>query len=195
MGPVYSGKGTQAKKLAAHSGYLHVSTGDLCRDAMEKGDELGALIKSFMAEGGLVPDKEIYELMGLFIEAHPEAEGFIFDGFPRTVAQSQYILHTMLGENDLQLLGVIEFVLSEDAILERFFTNNVHDKQRPGRIDDTPEIIKGRILTYAAAAPHILRYMEEQCVDVVQLDASLPIAQISSTVIDEWLRMKERVEN
>ena len=95
FGPPGSGKGTQAERLVAHYNLVHISTGDLFRYEMGNNTPLGIQAKSFIARGELVPDEITIGMLRNKVEAHPDAIGFIFDGFPRTIRQAEALDHLM----------------------------------------------------------------------------------------------------
>lgn len=114
MGAPGAGKGTQAKLLAARYGVKHVSTGDILRGHMIKGDEIGLEIKDVMQSGGLVPDSIVAGIIKPFVETGR----FIFDGFPRTLSQA-FMLDEMLERNGMGLDRVFYVTITDDIIIER----------------------------------------------------------------------------
>lgn len=143
IGPQGSGKGTQAKRVAASEGIPHISTGDMFRAAIAAGTELGRRLAPILESGALVPD----ELTISIIEerlAQPDAQrGFVLDGFPRTMAQA-LALDEMLAAVGRPLDIVFEFALSDELALERCLGRAAQE----GRVDDTPEVIEKRLATY-----------------------------------------------
>ena len=118
IGPPGSGKGTQAKRLAANHGIPHISTGDMLREAVAEGTELGQQAAPIMASGALVSD----DLMIGIIKDRPAkpdaAKGFILDGFPRTIVQAEK-LDTLVGGNEANALRVLQLLVPDDAIVKR----------------------------------------------------------------------------
>ena len=102
FGPPGAGKGTQSQKLIAHYNLVHLSTGDLLRAQIAEGTELGLTAKKLMDEGLLVPDAVVIGMIGHALETNPQAGGFIFDGFPRTVAQAES-LDRLMAEHHTQI--------------------------------------------------------------------------------------------
>jgi adenylate kinase len=143
LGVQGSGKGTQAKRLAAEYGLEHLSTGDMLRQAIAEGTELGRRVKPILEAGDLVPDDLMIELIRKRLEAPEAAVGFILDGFPRTMAQAD-ALDSMLAEIDRPLSVVLELQVPDDVAIKRLRKRAVEE----GRSDDTPEAIANRIDLY-----------------------------------------------
>ena len=143
LGVQGSGKGTQAKRLAAEYGLEHLSTGDMLRQAIAEGTELGRRVKPILEAGDLVPDDLMIELIRKRLEAPEAAVGFILDGFPRTMAQAD-ALDSMLAEIDRPLSVVLELQVPDDVAIQRLRKRAVEE----GRSDDTPEAIANRIDLY-----------------------------------------------
>jgi len=143
LGVQGSGKGTQAKRLAAEYGLEHLSTGDMLRQAIAEGTELGRRVKPILEAGDLVPDDLMIELIRKRLEAPEAAVGFILDGFPRTMAQAD-ALDSMLAEIERPLSVVLELQVPDDVAIQRLRKRAVEE----GRSDDTPEAIANRIDLY-----------------------------------------------
>src|SRR6266481_7117382 len=118
LGPPGAGKGTQAKALAAKYGVPHLSTGDMLRENIAKGTPLGAKAKPLMERGELVPDSLVLKMVAARIEQPDCAHGFVFDGFPRTVAQAQY-LTILRRHNGYKPALVVHFVIDPKLLLRR----------------------------------------------------------------------------
>ncbi len=143
LGVQGSGKGTQAKRLASEYGLAHLSTGDILRQAIAEGTELGHRVKPIYDAGDLVPDDLMIELIRERLQSPEAAEGFILDGFPRTMAQAD-ALDSMLAEINRPLAAVLELQVPDDVAIERLRKRAVEE----GRSDDTPEAISKRIELY-----------------------------------------------
>jgi adenylate kinase len=143
LGVQGSGKGTQAKRLAAEYGLAHIATGDMLRVAMADGTPLGQRVKPIYDAGELVPDDLMIELIRERLQAPDTGDGFILDGFPRTMAQA-VALDSMLSEIDRPLTVVLELQVPDDVAVERLRKRAVEE----GRSDDTPEAIAKRIALY-----------------------------------------------
>jgi len=144
FGPPGSGKGTQAAKLVEQYGLLHISTGDLFRHEMGNDTELGKLAKSYIAKGDLVPDEVTIGMLKNKVNANPEVSGYIFDGFPRTVAQAE-ALNTFLKEKKEEITALIALDVNDEEIVSRLLNRG----KTSGRADDNDEsIIRNRIEVY-----------------------------------------------
>jgi adenylate kinase len=161
LGPPGAGKGTQALKLSEKLGIPQISTGDLFRKNISEGTPLGVEAKRYLDAGDLVPAELTNKLVEDRIEQHDAADGFILDGFPRSVEQAQ-ALDEMLKNHDTKLDAVLEFAVSEAELFERL-------KSR-GRADDTEEVIHNRMQVYRDETEPLLEYYRHnnlQTVDAV----------------------------
>ena len=143
LGVQGSGKGTQAKRLASEYGLVHLSTGEMLRGAIAEGNELGRKVKPILESGELVPDDLMIELIRGRLQSAEAADGFILDGFPRTMAQAD-ALDEMLSEIDRPLAVVLELQIPDEVAIERLRKRAAEE----GRSDDTPEAIAKRIELY-----------------------------------------------
>jgi adenylate kinase len=143
LGVQGSGKGTQAKRLGTEYGLAHIATGDMLRTAMADGTPLGQRVKPIYDAGELVPDDLMIELIRERLQAHDAENGFILDGFPRTMPQAD-ALDSMLEEIDRPLAVVFELQVPDSVAIERLRKRAAEE----GRSDDTPEAIAKRIELY-----------------------------------------------
>ena len=144
FGPPGSGKGTQSEKLIEKYGWVHLSTGNLLREEIANQTILGLEAKSYMDKGQLVPDEVVIGMIRSALVANPGAGGFLFDGFPRTVAQSE-ALDNLLAENSAAINLVIALEVSREELVQRLLNRG----KTSGRTDDTnEEIIRNRIIEY-----------------------------------------------
>jgi adenylate kinase len=143
LGVQGSGKGTQAKRLAAEYGLAHVATGDMLRTAMAAGTPLGRRVRPIYDAGELVPDDLMIDLIRERLQSPDTEAGFILDGFPRTMAQAD-ALDAMLSEIDRPLSVVFELQVPDEVAIERLHKRAVDE----GRADDTADAITKRIELY-----------------------------------------------
>ena len=143
LGPPGAGKGTQAKRLAVDLDVPAISTGDIFRSNIRERTELGRLVQSILEEGGLVPDEVTNDMVRDRVGQPDCGEGFILDGYPRTLAQVD-ALDSMLKGIDTQLDHVIELTVDVDEVVRRLHQRAVEE----GRDDDTPPVIRRRQEVY-----------------------------------------------
>ena len=153
LGPPGAGKGTQAVKLAEKLGIPQISTGDLFRHNISTGTELGIEAKKYLDAGDLVPATLTNALVDDRLDDADAADGFILDGFPRSVEQAE-ALHDMLERRNLKLDAVVEFRVPEDELVERL-------KGR-GRADDTEDVIRNRFNVYRDETAPLLDYYRSE---------------------------------
>ncbi len=158
FGPPGSGKGTQAERLEEAYNLVHISTGELFRSEMEEGTELGIQANEFMSRGELVPDEVTIGMLKNKMLAHRDAEGFIFDGFPRTRPQAE-ALDQLLQDLDQQIDALIMLDVPEDEIVKRIVLRG-KDSNRPD--DSDPEVIRKRFQVYQTKTAPIFSYYDEK---------------------------------
>jgi len=157
FGPPAAGKGTQAKRLTAERGYVQLSTGDMLRAARASGSELGRKCAAIMDAGQLVSDDIVIALIAEALEAYRGAPGFIFDGFPRTIAQAQ-ALDDLLASKGHKIDLVVRLEVDAEALLERV-TKRFAEQ---GRADDNPESFKVRLKAYLDQTAPLVAFYQEQ---------------------------------
>lgn len=158
FGPPGAGKGTQSEFLINDYQLVHLSTGDLFRKHLGEGTELGKLAQGYMDEGKLVPDKVVISMVEDKIKDHLDAKGFIFDGFPRTVAQAE-ALDTMLGTHSLSISGMVALEVPHDELKKRLLTRG----KTSGRVDDQNEDkINTRIQVYLDETAPVADFYRKQ---------------------------------
>ncbi|QEC77903.1 adenylate kinase [Mucilaginibacter ginsenosidivorax] len=144
FGPPGAGKGTQSQKLIEQYGLIHLSTGDLLRGEIAQGTELGLEAKKLMDDGKLVPDAVVIGMISNKLDSNKDGKGFIFDGFPRTVAQAE-ALDSLLESKASAISGMIALEVDDDELLRRLLLRG-KDSGRPD--DANPEVISKRIHEY-----------------------------------------------
>lgn len=144
FGPPGSGKGTQAAKLVEKYDLLHISTGDLFRYEIGNNTPLGLKAKEYMSKGQLVPDEVTIGMLNNKVDANPDVKGYIFDGFPRTIAQAE-ALDILLEKKNQSISGLIALSVEDNEIVARILNRGITS----GRPDDNDEsIIRDRISVY-----------------------------------------------
>lgn len=158
FGPPGSGKGTQSQKLEKKYNLLHISTGDLFRAHMKNDTPLGKKAKSYIEKGDLVPDEVTIGMMNDKIEKHPEANGFIFDGFPRTAIQAE-ALDQFLNQKNIPISKMIALEVEEEELVKRLLNRG----KDSGRADDKDQsIIRNRIKVYNEKTLPVADYYRQQ---------------------------------
>lgn len=144
FGPPGAGKGTQAEVLKVKYQLVHISTGDVFRYNIKNQTQLGALAKSYMDKGHLVPDGVTIKMLNAEVEKNPDANGFVFDGFPRTAAQAE-ALATLMEEKSSQINAMVALEVDDQVLVGRLLERG----KTSGRADDADEaIIRERVAEY-----------------------------------------------
>jgi len=158
FGPPGAGKGTQSQKLIEKFQLIHLSTGDLLRGEIANGTKLGLEAKKLMDEGQLVPDAVVIGMISNKLKENPDVKGFIFDGFPRTVAQAE-ALDTLLNTHEEHISGMISLEVNDDELEKRLLLRG----KDSGRADDAnPEVIRKRIAEYQSKTTPVANYYNQQ---------------------------------
>lgn len=157
FGPPGSGKGTQSEKLIAEYGLIHLSTGNLLRSEIANKTALGLEAKSVMDKGQLVPDEVVIGMISSQLDAHADAKGFLFDGFPRTVAQAE-ALDKLLKLKNSSIGVFLALEVSEEELVKRLLGRGLTS----GRSDDTDEsVIRARITEYNGKTMAVADYYKQ----------------------------------
>lgn len=204
LGPPGAGKGTQASRLVAERGMVQLSTGDMLRAAVAAGTPVGLKAKAVMEAGQLVSDEIVIGILSERLDHADVAEGFILDGFPRTVAQAE-ALDQLLADKGMKLDHVIELAVDEDALVDRItgrFTcgkcgEGYHDRYKKPkaegvcdacggtefkrRPDDNEETVRTRMAEYRAKTAPILPYYEARNL-VSRVDGMADIAVVNDAI-------------
>lgn len=179
MGPPGSGKGTQAGILEDRFSLRQLSTGDMLRAAVAAGSDLGIKAKTIMDQGLLMPDDLMVSMISERISQPDCKNGFILDGFPRTVPQAE-ALDTMLHDKGMDLAAVIELRVPDEVLFDRISTRAAQSKTV--RADDTAETLKKRLVVYHDQTAPILPYYEQKGL-LKSVDGTLPIDTVTKTLI------------
>jgi len=175
LGPQGSGKGTQAKLMAAAYAIPHVATGDILRSAISEGSELGRRVRPIYERGDLVPDELMVDLIR---ERLAVEDGFVLDGFPRTVPQAE-ALDAMLEEISKPLDVVLLLQVGDEVAMERLLER----LEQEGRVDDTPEPIRNRLSLYhERTEPVVERYRAEG--RLVTVDGERTVNEVAAAIED-----------
>ena len=158
FGPPGSGKGTQSDNIVEKFGLIHLSTGNLLRQEIAERTPLGLAAQDFMDKGQLVPDEVVIGMIDSCIEKHPDAKGFLFDGFPRTIAQAE-ALDRHLAMKKTEISRVLALEVTEDELVRRL----VKRGETSGRSDDTNEtVIRKRFSVYKNETEPVAQHYEAQ---------------------------------
>ncbi|WP_425390122.1 adenylate kinase [Ekhidna sp.] len=157
FGPPGAGKGTQSERLIEKYGLCHISTGDIFRWHTKNDTELGQKVKEIMDSGQLVSDDITIAMLKHEVEKNPEAKGFLFDGFPRTVDQAK-ALDNLMESMGTKIHSVIELKVTEEEVRQRIAKR----KQLENRADDASDKLDRRINEYFNKTVHVLPFYEEQ---------------------------------
>lgn len=184
LGPPGAGKGTQAARIVDKYGIVHISTGDIFRSNIKEETELGLKVKSYLNEGELVPDKLTIDLVWDRLDQDDVKNGFLLDGFPRTIAQAE-AFHAGLEKRNLLLDGAIRIAVDEDTLIRRLAGRRIcsdcgatyHVDNHPPKVagicdicggelvhrpDDSEETVKGRINVYKEQTYPLIDYYREK---------------------------------
>jgi adenylate kinase len=185
LGPPGAGKGTQAARLVERFGIPQLSTGDMLRTAVAAGTPIGVKAKAIMERGDLVPDEVVVGIVAERIAQADARNGFILDGFPRTVAQAE-AFDAMLARQGQNLDGVIEFKVDEDALVRRIETRAAETLARgePVRRDDNPEVFKTRLAAYRAQTAPLSNYYRQKGA-LKSVDGMRPIDDVTQEILSK----------
>ena len=206
LGPPGAGKGTQAAFIASEQNIPHISTGDMLREAIKNGTELGLQAKAVMDAGNLVSDELIIKLVKERISQEDCKNGFLFDGFPRTIPQAE-----ALQENNVDINGVIELVIADEEIIKRMSGRRIHlasgrtyhvdfnPPKKSGlddetgeeliiRKDDEPETVKDRLKVYWTQTQPLIEFYSNfkntSDFKYLTVDGTLTVEEIKNNIKD-----------
>lgn len=154
-----SGKGTQSDKIIENYHLFHISTGDVLRDNIRRGTELGKTAKGYIDQGQLVPDELIIDILAQVLDENKDkaSEGVIFDGFPRTIPQAE-ALEQLLADRGTRIDAVVGLEVPEEELIKRILLRG----QQSGRADDNEETARKRLEVYHNQTSPLKAYYEEQ---------------------------------
>ena len=186
FGPPGAGKGTQAERLVDRHNLKQLSTGDMLREAITEGSELGKKASSIMDRGELVSDDIILSMIRDKLR-ESGSDGFIFDGFPRNLEQAK-ALDKILHELELSLDLVIEIVVNDEVLINRI--ENRAKESKNARSDDNEEVLKNRLNIYHESTEMIKPYYLEQK-KLVKIDGMRSIEQVSSDIAGQLINIEK----
>jgi adenylate kinase len=157
FGPPGAGKGTQSEKLIQKYGFVHISTGDLFRWHTKNDTALGKRVKEIMNSGALVPDEITIAMLKEELDKNPQAKGFLFDGFPRTVPQAE-ALDKFMKENGTAIHHIVALDVTEAEVRTRIAKR----RSIENRVDDEEEKLNKRITEYFTKTIHVLPFYQQQ---------------------------------
>jgi adenylate kinase len=172
LGPPGAGKGTQSKMLADSLGIPHISTGDILRSAIAQQTPLGIKAKGYVDNGDLVPDELILDLIEERLNKNDAQKGWILDGFPRNVAQADFLTH-LLDKLHQNCDGVINLDVADEVVTKRLLSR--------GRNDDTEETIKNRLVVYREQTAPLIDYYQKSGL-LKNIDGSRLLAEVSQAI-------------
>lgn len=157
FGPPGAGKGTQSEYIKEKYNLTYISTGQVLRAEMAAGTEIGLKVKDIIEHGGLASDEIVTEIIEKFILSHSDSNGFLFDGFPRTVKQAE-ILEELFKKYNMELNGVLSLEVPEELLIERMLERG----KTSGRADDNIESIHFRFVEYENKTKPVLHFYEDR---------------------------------
>ena len=177
FGPPGAGKGTQATAMAENYNLKHISTGELLRNEIAEGTELGKKANDLITKGCFVPDEVVVGMIKSVFQKVKDVDGFLLDGFPRTVSQAE-TLDQMLAESNESVTGIVSIMIPDEMIKERIR----HRAEIEGRADDASEdTINNRISTYHEKTEPLISFYEKQG-KYHQIDGTGSIGEVKNNI-------------
>lgn len=178
IGPPGSGKGTQGERVAQHYNVAHIAAGDLLRHEVETGSEIGKRAADAMERGELVPDELVYELVMPRVLTAGNANGFVLDGFPRTIAQA-HEARPVFEEQDVAVNQAVHLDADSDVLVPRLLDR----AKSEGRLDDTPAVIRARLEVFNEEVEPLLEFYRDLGL-LATVDASGPPHDVWAALAD-----------
>ena len=185
FGPPGSGKGTQSVRLKEKYGLVHLSTGDILRDAMSKKTPLGVKAQEYMSKGELVPDEDVIGMLMGVLDENMDSNGFIFDGFPRTEKQALFLKEN-LEERDTMIHALLTLDVDREELIKRLINRG----KQSGRSDDELSVIENRITVYHDQTTPVIEFYKK-------LDKYYPVAGMGTIdeIFDRLCKVIEEVKS
>jgi adenylate kinase len=183
LGPPGAGKGTQAKILVDAYDIPQLSTGDILRSAIAQKTPMGLAAKEIMDRGDLVPDEVVNGIVSERLDAADARNGFILDGFPRTIPQAE-VLDAMLAEKGMKLDAVVEIAADEDVLVDRIVNRARETAAASGgsaRADDNVEVVRNRLNVYRELTEPLVDYYKAQGL-VRTIDGMQPVEEVTAAI-------------
>lgn len=178
VAPPGAGKGTQAKRLAAHYGISHLSSGDLFRREVEAGTPIGSEAAAYLKRGDLVPDRLVLDILAGPILESASHGGYVLDGFPRTLAQAEEAYAIAQQVAGIELQAVVHLEVGRDELLRRLLARARAD----GRVDDTEEVIRHRLEVYDTQTAPMLEFYAGRGL-VVDIDGERAVEDVFTDIV------------
>jgi adenylate kinase len=183
LAPPGAGKGTQGTRLAAHFGIRHIAAGDLFREEIEAGTDVGRLAAGYVDRGELVPDSVVIDLLMPHVVAAAAEGGYILDGFPRSVSQATTAAE-MAKRLGIRLDAAVYLPVEEEELVQRLLAR----AQVEGRADDTPEVIRNRLRLYAEETAPLVFFYRGRGI-LVEVDGGQPVDEVFRRILAELDRV------
>lgn len=183
LAPPGAGKGTQGERLSEHYGVPHLATGDALRENVGKGTEIGREAQAYMEKGELVPDRIVLEMVRLLLTEPEPLDGFILDGFPRTIGQAKAAFEWGKA-NGKTFHAVISLDVPEDELVRRLLVR----AEELGRSDDRAETIRNRLAVYDRCTEPLLDFYRERGI-LVEVDGTGAVEDVTARVVAEVDRL------
>jgi adenylate kinase len=178
FGPPGAGKGTQATAISEELSVPHIATGDILRDNVRNETELGVRAKQYMDQGDLVPDEVVIGMLDERISRDDAADGFLLDGYPRTVAQAE-ALDAALAADGRAIDAVIRLLVDDDELVSRLLRR----AEEQGRSDDTREVIENRLAVYRNETEPLVDLYRERGL-LREVEGTGPVAEVRQRILD-----------
>lgn len=183
-----SGKGTQSERVADRFGLNHISTGDVLREEIRKGGELGRTAKQYIDQGQLIPDQLMVDILADVLDHLENSKGVIFDGFPRTIRQAEE-LKKLLKERGQEISIMLDLNVPEEELISRLINRG----KNSGRADDNEETIRKRLDVYYSQTRPLADWYKNEGI-YCYIEGYGDLEKITSMICEEIMKVKEQKE-